>query len=126
MPAPTTTTTELVHRLFAANDSRDVDAVAAMLTEDVALRFGNAPVVTGRSAVRQASVDFNAMVASVSHEITDLFELSERDVVVVELLVTYKRLDGEQLTLPCCNVFRLRDGLISDYRIYMDVNPAVA
>jgi hypothetical protein len=25
--------------------------------------------------------------------------------------------------LPCCNVFKLRDGLISEYRSYMDANP---
>jgi hypothetical protein len=25
--------------------------------------------------------------------------------------------------LPCCNVFRLRDGFVADYRVYMDINP---
>ena len=34
--------------------------------------------------------------------------------------------DGSRLTLPCANVFRLRDGRIADYRIYMDINPVLA
>lgn len=40
--------------------------------------------------------------------------------------VHYQRLDGAELTLPCCNVFRFREGLIHDHRIYMDINPVIA
>jgi len=28
--------------------------------------------------------------------------------------------------LPCCNVFRLRDGVVDSYLIYMDINPVIA
>jgi hypothetical protein len=31
--------------------------------------------------------------------------------------VRYKRLDGRELTPPCCNVFHVHDGLVHDYRI---------
>jgi ketosteroid isomerase-like protein len=44
--------------------------------------------------------------------------------VIAELRVHYRRLDGAELTLPCCNVFRLRDGAVADYRVYMDITPA--
>ena len=27
-----------------------------------------------------------------------------------------------ELTLPCCNVFRIRDGLVSGYRLCVDIN----
>jgi hypothetical protein len=40
--------------------------------------------------------------------------------------VTYERHDGTRLTLPCVNVFRLRQGLIADYRVYMDINPLLS
>ena len=46
--------------------------------------------------------------------------------ISVELEVRYTRLDGKELTLPCRNVFRIRDGLVSDYRSYMDINPVYA
>jgi hypothetical protein len=28
-----------------------------------------------------------------------------------------------ELTLPCCNVFRIRDGLVSGDRLCVDINP---
>jgi limonene-1,2-epoxide hydrolase len=37
-----------------------------------------------------------------------------------------RRLDGRELNLPCCNVFGVHDGVVNDYRIYMDVNPVLA
>ncbi|MGA9675328.1 MAG: nuclear transport factor 2 family protein [Mycobacterium sp.] len=40
--------------------------------------------------------------------------------------VYYRRLDGGELTLPCCNVFRVQNGLVLSYLIYMDVNPVLA
>jgi hypothetical protein len=40
--------------------------------------------------------------------------------------VYYRRLDGRELTSPCCNIFRVDNGLVDDYRIYMDVNPVLA
>jgi limonene-1,2-epoxide hydrolase len=39
------------------------------------------------------------------------------------LSVHYTRLDSGEVVLPCCNVFRLRDGLIADFRSYMDATP---
>ena len=50
----------------------------------------------------------------------------EPGTVVAELRVTYRRHNGAELTLPCCNIFRLRESLVDDYRIYMDVNPVFA
>jgi len=72
-----------------------------------------------------ASREFSASLAGLHHEITHLWE-TEPGTLVAELLVTYRRHDGTELTLPCCNIFRLRDGLVDDYRIYMDINPVTA
>jgi hypothetical protein len=30
------------------------------------------------------------------------------------------------LTQPCCNEFRVHNGLVTEYRIYMDINPVMA
>ena len=48
------------------------------------------------------------------------------DALIAEFDVHYTRLDGREVTLPCCNVFRLRDGLVSEYRSYIDANPVYA
>jgi hypothetical protein len=48
---------------------------------------------------------------------------SDCEALITELEVSYTRLDGSSIALPCCNVFRLRDGLVADCRVYMDINP---
>ena len=65
-----------------------------------------------------------ASIAAIRHEITSM--LSVGDVVIVEMAVHYERLDRRKVTLPCCNVFRVRDGLVSDYRGYLDIGPVYA
>jgi hypothetical protein len=40
--------------------------------------------------------------------------------------VRYRRLDGWELNPLCCNLFRVNDGLVQDYRIDTDVNPVKA
>ena len=43
-----------------------------------------------------------------------------------ERYVHYTRHDSNVVTLPCCNVFRLRDGLIAEYRSYINATPVYA
>ena len=47
-------------------------------------------------------------------------------VLDTEFDVHYTRHDGSVVVLPCCNVFRIRDGLISEYRSYVDATPVYA
>jgi hypothetical protein len=35
-------------------------------------------------------------------------------------------IEGQRLSLPCANIFRLRDGLVADCRIFMDIKPVFA
>jgi ketosteroid isomerase-like protein len=121
----TLTPADLVREVFAATDRQDVDANAALMHDDVELRFGNNDPVVGKAAFIEMSHGFHASLASIRHEITSLWTVAD-DIVITEMLVHYERLDGERLTLPCANVFRLRDGLIADYRIFMDISPVFA
>jgi ketosteroid isomerase-like protein len=115
---------DCVRALFAAMDDADIAGAAAYMTDDVHAQFGNSDPIEGRDAFQTSGEQFAASIGSIQHEITyiETFE----DVVVVEMQVHYTRLDAKQLTLPCCNVFRIRDGLIADYRVYMDISPVYA
>jgi ketosteroid isomerase-like protein len=114
-----------IREMFVTTDARDVEANAAYLTEDVELRFGNNEPVVGKPAYVATSTGFFASLKSLRHEIHSVWTV-DGDVVITEMTVHYERLDGQQLSLPCANIFRLRDGLIADYRIFMDVNPVFA
>jgi ketosteroid isomerase-like protein len=116
-----------VRRLFAAIDAGDAESVLDLLTDDVTFRFGSAEPTTGKAAITANAAAMAEVVASLSHQLSAVWSVERPEpAVLCEMKVTYQRHDRSQITLPCCNVFRLRDGRIADYRIYMDVNPVFA
>ena len=107
--------------IFAAFDAKDIDALAGLMTDDVRLQIGNADVVNGKARFVEALQAFFGSLPSFSHPVPHVW--SDLDAVITELNVHYTRLDGTEVTLPCCNVFRIRDGAVADYRVYMDIAP---
>jgi ketosteroid isomerase-like protein len=102
-----------VREILAAIDSGDVDALCRHVTEDVRFQFGNAEVITGRSAFEAASLAFVQSITAIRHELLDLWEVEGGTVIAV-------------MSLPCCNLFGTRAGRVHDYRVYMDINPVFA
>ena len=113
-----------VRVLLKAVDMSDLDTIDALTAPDVHFRFGNADPTDTRSELLAAAQSFRAAIAGIHHEFVDIWEVGNGTVVAI-LDVHYRRLDGRELNLPCCNVFRVSDGLVRDYRIYMDVNPVI-
>jgi ketosteroid isomerase-like protein len=113
-----------VQNLFAAFDGNDVDTLTTLLTNDVRLQLMNNEPAFGQQAFGSAVAAFHDSVAGIRHEILDVW--SDSEAVIVELRVHYTRLDSGEVTLPCCNVFRIRDSRIADYRSYMDITPVYA
>ena len=110
--------------VFATFDARDVSTLAGFMTDDVELRLGNADTIRGKTAFADAVNAFLGSIGGVRHEILNVF--TDRDAAIVEFDVHYTRHDGDVVTLPCCNVFRQRDGLIAEYRSYIDAAPVYA
>jgi ketosteroid isomerase-like protein len=110
--------------VFASFDAKDVSRLAGFMTDDVALRLGNAEMIKGKRAFVDAVNAFLGSIAGVRHEILAVY--TDGDAAIVEFDVHYTRRDGNVVTLPCCNVFRIRDGLIAVYRSYMDATPVYA
>ena len=113
-----------VRAIFETFDAKDVSALAAFVTDDVRLRLGNAEPVEGKPAFVEAVNAFFASVAGFRHDVIDVW--SDGNTLIVELEVHYTRLDGRQVSVPGCNVFRLRDRSVAGYRSYIDVTPVYA
>jgi ketosteroid isomerase-like protein len=111
-------------RLFAAIDGGDADAFAAFVAPDGEFRFGNAPPVVGRAAVRDAVAGFFGALGGCRHRL--LRSWYAPGSAACEGEVTYTRLDGSQLTVPFANVFLLRGAEIASYRIFIDNGPLFA
>lgn len=92
--------TDLVRGVLAALDTKDPVAVTARMTDDVRMRLGNADTVEGKAEFLEATTAFVASISAIRHEITSIWSFD--DVVIGEMDVHYQRLDGTEVTLPCC------------------------
>lgn len=107
--------------LFKAVDAKDTERFLGFLTNEASFRFGSAPTVRGREAVREAVDGFFSTIAACHHELARI--IAEDNVVICEGDVTYTRHDGTEVTLPFANVFELDGQFISAYKIYADAGP---
>ena len=116
---------DLVRTLIRAVDAADQNTIATLTAADVHFRFGNGDPTDTQSELLAAAQSFRDAIADLRHTILDLWEVGD-GMVVALMDVHYRRLDGRELNLPCCNVFGVHDGVVNDYRIYMDINPVLA
>jgi len=122
---PSQTGPDFLDRAFALVDSMDIDAYLAMYTPDGRFTFGNAPAAEGKDAVRAGLEAFYGSIAGMSHAFVGKW-WAEPEVGIVEAVVTYTRKDSSTISLPVTTIYRLRDGLAADVRVFMDVNPLFA
>ena len=116
-----------IRALFAATDSGDLDAVTSYLHDDVIIVLSNREPIHGAAAYAELYGQVAGMLAGLRHEIHEIWSASEdTSVWIVRTTVHYTRVDGDTVSLPCCNVLRFADGRISDYRVFMDMTPVFA
>ena len=113
-----------IESLFNDIDSMDADKFASYLDDDVSFRFGNAPVVVGKRAVRDAVDGFFKSIKGITHKKLRMW--LHPDSILYQGIVTYTRLDNSQVTLPYLNLFFLNGDKIKEYLIYIDINPLFA
>jgi ketosteroid isomerase-like protein len=111
-------------KLFASIDAMDAEGFVGFLAPDAVFRFGSAPPVGGRAAIREAVGGFFDSIGGLRHELHRF--LAGDECVFCDGEVTYTRRDGSQVTLPFADVFESRDGLITLYGIYIDIAPLYA
>ena len=110
--------------MFAAIDAKDTEAFLGYLTEDAVFRFGSAPPVQGREAIRVAVGGFFQSIAGCSHVVNRT--ASAGDALICEGEVTYHRHDGTDVTLPFTDVLEYTGDRIRHYKIYIDIAPLYA
>jgi ketosteroid isomerase-like protein len=111
-----------IDSLFAAIDARDAEAFAAFMQEESVFRFGNAPPVQGRAAVRDSVAGFFAAIGGVRHDLEASWQMP--DALLCHGTVHYTRLDGSRHSVPFANVLSLDpdSGQVRDYRIFADLS----
>ena len=110
-----------VRQLFQTIDAKDTDGFLSFLSDDAQLRFGSAPVVVGKDAIREAIDGFFAGIAGLRHHIARTWV--HPDSVICQGEVTYTRTDRSQVTLPFVNLFAMEGDHIEEYLVYIDLAP---
>jgi ketosteroid isomerase-like protein len=117
---------QIVRNLLAAVDSGDLTGAAELLSDEVCFQLGGSEPVVGPMAAAAAFGTLTQTVASMSHQIHQVWVVDAPEpAVICELTAKFEGHDGTELALPGVNVYRLRDGRIVDYRVYMDFSALV-
>jgi ketosteroid isomerase-like protein len=115
---------ELIRVLFVALDRGDLGTVSSYLHDDVVVILSNQEPVRGASAFADLYAQVAGTLAGLRHEIHDVWRAAEDPAVrIVRMTVNYTRTDGKIVSLPCCNVFRLAESVVSEYQVFMDMTP---
>ncbi|GII77603.1 hypothetical protein Sru01_25850 [Sphaerisporangium rufum] len=116
---------ETVRRVFAAVDTFDPEEFGRLLAEDATLVFGNAEPLAGRAAIVAGLREFYATIGGLRHRVVRNWQVDAD--IIAETEVTYRRLDGKEVSAVAVSIWHTRDdGLISDYRIFVDLAPVYA
>ncbi len=111
----------LVTELYQAVDAMSIEKLGTFLAPDLRFQLGNFDSVKGKPAVLDANAAFFQIIADMAHTIDGIW--SHNDDVFCKGHVHYTRLDNSKLTLPFATALHLKDDLIQDYQVYVDVTP---
>ncbi|WP_433427481.1 nuclear transport factor 2 family protein [Nonomuraea sp. CA-141351] len=112
-------------RVFQVVDSFDPGKFVQLLAEDARMVFGNAEPMVGRNAIAEGLRIFFATIAGLAHRLVRTWQVDADTIAETE--VTYRRLDGKDVSVVAVSIWHTRDdGLISDYRIFVDLAPVYA
>jgi ketosteroid isomerase-like protein len=109
---------------FRAVDAKDIDGFINMLTDDHRFLFGGRPPAIGKEEARTQVLHFWSLIGRLRHNIWRVNAID--DLVFVEAEVDYERLDGQSVTVPCCDVIGIRGNKICEQRAYLDQSPVWA
>jgi len=124
-PSPEGPTVSFAADLFADVDRKDASLFAPYLAEGCVFQFANAPEVVGRDNVERGLAAFYDTIAGLRHDLVRTWEVDAT--TIVRMTVEYTRLDGSSVSMPAAVIFeRGPDGLIVDYRIFVDQAPLFA
>ncbi len=109
-----------IREMFAALDRGSVPALFPYLHDDVKWRFASYPVGHGKDSFAAAWSAMAGRVKALEHTVHRVW--SQEDTVFCHGDVRYHLLDAPPVTVPFANLFRVREGKISEYLIYVDAS----
>jgi len=120
-----TAVSQATSEVFTKVDSLYVPDFADLFAPQGTLVFGNGAPMTGPAEVLAGVQGFFATIKALHHRVIN--EWNQGSDTVIELQVTYDRLDGGQVIIPVVTIWTRTDtGLFAHYRVFFDLAPVYA
>jgi len=108
-----------VTALIRANEARDVDAVLALLTDDVAYENVPMSVLNGHDEVRSMLGPFLSGAERVEWEVLE--QIEQGDVVMNERVDRFWLPGDQKIELRVAGLFKVSNGKVEIWRDYFDL-----
>ncbi|GLY39841.1 hypothetical protein Amsp01_058640 [Amycolatopsis sp. NBRC 101858] len=115
----------MVREMCAAVDAGDAESFASWFADDAVYVFANGEPLIGRAAITAATAGAAGALPWVRHVVEQVAEVGA-DQLFCRFTIETAAPDGTPLALPCVTVIRLAGDRVTDYRVHMDITPALA
>jgi ketosteroid isomerase-like protein len=104
---------------YSALDGGRYEEAAPHFAADVLTRYPNGAELTGRDALMAVTEKSLGRLASIRHRVLSVWE--EDDEIIFELAIAYARKDGATIERTGVGIFAMRDELIREQRLFVDM-----
>lgn len=109
---------KLVSVVYHSIDHTDAAKFASFITPNGIFRFANIPAVAGNKSIEEFVDGFFKSLKGISH--SNLESWNVEDVIFVNGNVKYTRHNNTSLEVPFSCTWKMKDGLINEYLIFVD------
>jgi SnoaL-like domain len=114
---------QMVRAMCAQVDAGDAAGFASWFADGATYTFGNAEPLVGRNAIEAATAGAAGALPWVRHEVDQVAEVGDQ--LFCRFTINTESPDGAPLALPCVTVIWLDGDQVVDYRVHMDLSPAL-
>lgn len=114
---------QAVGELAQAVMAQDWEKVKSYLTDDIFYKVGSGEHRYGQQEVVEFFKDtFKNTAVFTGHKVRKVWQ--EPDIITVEMDAYYEMVGSkEQVTIACCDIYRMRGNKVSEWRVYADMSP---
>lgn len=110
----------LVSNVYQSIDNADSAKFASFIAPNGIFRFANNPAVNGNKAIEAFVAGFFKSLKAIRH--SDLESWRVEDVIFANGNVKYTRHNNTSLEVPFSCTWKMKDGLIDEYLIFVDAS----
>jgi uncharacterized protein (TIGR02246 family) len=114
---------QMVRAMCAQVDAGDAAGFASWFADDASYTFGNAEPLAGRAAIEAATAGAAGALPWVRHDVDQVAEVGDQ--LFCRFTINTEAPDGGPLALPCVTVIWLAGEEVVDYRVHLDLSPAL-